>query len=126
MTTGTARRVLVWSLGLGLGVAAAGGPVRLDPGEEAGAATSAARAPYAMEVVIEAGARAPWRPLSGQYQLWVQLGEVTLELPDGPATVSTGETRVVPAGVEFTLFNGGSGPARVVVGMTASLPDLMK
>ena len=70
---------MFWGLMLGGSVTAAGGQQWLDPGDGSGTAvTRAFAARYSMELVLEAGAQAPLRPLPSACQLEVRQGEVLL------------------------------------------------
>ncbi|GHF39933.1 glyoxylate utilization-related uncharacterized protein [Deinococcus metalli] len=116
MTTGAAGRVLVWSVVLGLGVAAASGPVRLDPGEGARpVSTVADTTPWTVTLRIEPGAQAPLRPMMGEYRVSVQSGELTMVMNGVSETVGSGQTRVIAPGTDFRLLNRGDAPAEVQV-----------
>jgi quercetin dioxygenase-like cupin family protein len=115
---------MFWGLMLGGSVTAAGGQQWLDPGDgSATAVTRTSTARYSMELVLEAGAQAPLRPLPGECWLEVRQGEVLLTVGGRSETVRSGETRVVPAGVDFTLLNGGNVAARVMMWASLALQD---
>ncbi len=115
---------MFWGLMLGGSVTAAGGQQWLDPGDGSGTAvTRAFAARYSMELVLEAGAQAPLRPLPSACQLEVRQGEVLLTVGGQPETLRSGETRVMPAGVDFTLLNRGAAAARVMMWSFLALQD---
>lgn len=88
-------------------------PPRLDPGDGISVAGAPAVTVWSMDLLIEPGAQAPFRPMLGTYKLSVQTGDVTMLMNNVAEVVESGDTRFIPAGMNFHLVNRGASTAHL-------------
>lgn len=123
MKRGVTRWVALSILILGWSATARPTPPRLDPGDGINVAGAPAVTAWSMDLLIEPGAQAPFRPMLGTYKLSVQTGEVTLIVNDVAEVVESGDTRLVPAGLDFRLVNRGARPASLRIDLSFAALD---